>query len=380
MGSFVRCCMIFLVCVFVGASLYAQQSMGEDKDLEETLQKLSSDAAKKYVAPVVSGFGSNLNAGWFHRAPMANMLGFDLEIGVVAMGTLFKDENKRFSASGIFQFDSTQANDLVSNITDPNYTALPPTAKEQARRDLINQLRGKDFTVGISGATIIGDAKDSVRVRFQGGQFTFTDPLGNKQTVNVPSSSVALPVGGLLGDVTFSGKNVVPLVAPQLTIGTFLGSQFTFRYVPDVQLNDEIGKFKYFGFGIQHNPATWFTGEMPFEVSVGYFTQTLSAGDIFEAKATAFGVSLSKRLGWGALNITPYAGYMAEKSNLTFTYNYTLDTQAGKIPQKIVFELEGENKSKITLGLSIKILIVNINADYNIGNFNTLTAGVMFII
>ncbi len=45
-----------------------------------------------------------------------------------------------------------------------------------------------------------------------------------------------------------------------------------------------------------------------------------------------------------------------------------------------VFDLEGENKSRITLGLSVKLLIVNVNVDYNIGTYNSYSAGVMIII
>ena len=82
--------------VLLAVPVLAQQSGEESKDLESTLDRLSRDAAKQYVAPVVTGFGTNLNAGWFHRAPMAKMFDFDLEFGVVAMGTLFKYENKTF--------------------------------------------------------------------------------------------------------------------------------------------------------------------------------------------------------------------------------------------------------------------------------------------
>jgi hypothetical protein len=65
---------------------------------------------------------------------------------------------------------------------------------------------------------------------------------------------------------------------------------------------------------------------------------------------------------------------------MTFTYDYTLDTPTGKIPQKVVFDLEGENKSRLTIGLSVKILLVNVNADYNIGKYNSYSAGIMIII
>lgn len=378
--------LLFFMCLFLVAGAASaqqnqqnQQTSEEEKTLQQVLQVLSSDAAKSYVAPIVSGFGSDLNGGWFHRAPSASVFGFDLEFGIVAMGTIFNDENKRFNSSGVFQFDSSQADFLISKMNDPNYNSLPATQKEQARRDLINQIRGKDFSVAVAGPTVIGDERDSMKVRFQGGQFTIDTPQG-RQTFNVPATSITLPVTGLLGDKKILGKNMVPLATPQLTFGTIMGTQVTFRYLPEIEINSEMGKVKYFGFGIQHNPAVWFTGELPLDVSASYFTQKLEAGSVFEAKTTAFGVNASKRLGWGFFNLTPYVGYMLEKSTLTFTYDYILDTQAGKIPQKIVFELEGENKSRLTLGLSIKVLIVNVNADYNIGKFNSLTAGVMIII
>jgi hypothetical protein len=369
---------IFLLLVSMVA--FAQQTQTNPNDLQGSLEKLSRDAAKQYVGPVVTGFGSDLNAGWFHRAPSAKAFNFDLEFGVVAMGTLFSDENKVFSTSGAFQFTAQQAGALVDKVNDPSYSSLPEPYKSQARTQIINQIIGKDFPVGISGPTIIGSDKDSVKIGFQGGQFTFTDALGGQHTVTVPSNKIALPVTGLLGDKKIMGKNMVPLVAPQLSIGTVFGTQLTFRYLPDYQISSEIGKTKYFGWGIQHNPLVWVPGDVPVDLCASFFSQKINAGTIFEAKTTSFGVNASKRLGWGALNLTPYVGYMIEKSSMTFTYDYTLETPTGKIPQRIVFDLEGENKSRLTLGLSIKVLIVNVNADYNIGTYNSFSAGVMIII
>jgi hypothetical protein len=369
---------IFLLLVSMVA--FAQQTQTNPNDLQGSLEKLSRDAAKQYVGPVVTGFGSDLNAGWFHRAPNAKAFNFDLEFGAVAMGTLFSDENKVFSTSGAFQFTAQQAGALVDKVNDPSYSSLPEPYKSQARTQIINQIIGKDFPVGISGPTIIGSDKDSVKIGFQGGQFTFTDALGGQHTVTVPSNKIALPVTGLLGDKKIMGKNMVPLVAPQLSIGTVFGTQLTFRYLPDYQINSEIGKTKYFGWGIQHNPLVWVPGDVPVDLCASFFSQKINAGTIFEAKTTSFGVNASKRLGWGALNLTPYVGYMIEKSSMTFTYDYTLETPTGKIPQRIVFDLEGENKSRLTLGLSIKVLIVNVNADYNIGTYNSFSAGVMIII
>jgi hypothetical protein len=352
---------------------------GQDKNFEETLRELSKDAGKAYVAPIVSGFGANLNSGWFHRAPRATMFGFDLEFGAVAMGTFFKDEHKKFSTSGIFQFDSSEAAKMTDYIkTDPAFNPYNASQRDALQRAVINAIRGKDFQVGIAGATVIGSKSDTVRASFGGGSFTVTDPnTGLSRTVNVPSSVVALGVGGLTEPG--SESRVFPLAAPQLTIGTFFGSQFTFRYIPTFKVED-FGEVKYFGFGVQHNPGVWFGDILPLELSASFFTQTLEASSVFKSTATAFGVTASKRLGWGFLNLTPYGGFMVESSKMTFSYDYFLDTPTGRQKQTVEFELDGENKTRITAGLSIKVLIVNINADYNWSKYNSASIGVMFII
>jgi len=332
--------------------------------LEETLQKLSESAGKSYVAPIVSGFGANLNGGWFHRSPRAEMINFDLEFGVVAMGTFFSDEHKSFASSGVFRFTTSQAQTLADRSNAPI----------QFRTDVRNAILSQEFSVNFSGPTIAGSKNDSMKVAFPGKSIVIPT-LPGQPTYTLPSQMFVLPVTGLLEDAT-----IFPMVAPQATIGTLLGSQFTFRYLPEMEISEEIGKLKYFGWGVQHNPGVWFgEGWMPFELSASYFTQDLSVGSIFESNGTTFGVNASKRLGWGFLNLTPYVGYMIESSKMMFTYDYLIDTPAGKIPQKVKFELEGENTSRVTVGLSFKLLLVNVNADYNFGTYNSVTAGAMII-
>jgi hypothetical protein len=75
---------------------------------------------------------------------------------------------------------------------------------------------------------------------------------------------------------------------------------------------------------------------------------------------------------------------MFEKSTMSFAYDFMAPNPADQYrPTKVehvTFDLESANKSRLVLGLSFKVLIVNINADYNIGKYNSATAGVMFII
>src|SRR5439155_563530 len=90
---------------------------------------------------------------------------------------------------------------------------------------------------------------------------------------------------------------VLPLMAPQLTIGTILGTQATLRWLPSIELDPKLGKFSYLGFGIQHNPGVWLPFHMPVDVSGGFFTQKLEVGKVFSAQSMAMGVTASKTLG-----------------------------------------------------------------------------------
>jgi hypothetical protein len=320
------------------------------------------------------------------------MFGFDLEFGVVAMGTTFSDASKTFSATGSFKFDNGQATQLVPLSIVPTSVTVSgqnvPLAladRQSIQTQLINQIIGIEFGVGISGPTIIGSAKDSMKIGFTGVSKNaqvnvFVPGVGNQLVtipVNIPAQNVALPVGGLL-----DGVSMVPLAAPQLSIGTIVGTQLTFRYLPEVQIDSKIGKFKYFGWGLQHNPGIWFPNPLPINICASFFTQKLDVGTIFSTTATAYGINISKTFGPGALNITPYAGFMLESSKMTFTYDYDEPVPGTNVKTKntITFDLNGENTSRIILGLSLKLLFLNFNADYNIAKYNSFTGGVMFII
>lgn len=364
---------IFTLAVFLLATSNVFAQDGSD-DLEGTLMQLSEDAAMGYIGPIVSAFGSNLNGGWFRMAPPPIKFGLNLQFGLVGMGTFFPDdlEVRTFSTSGDFRFNQTQSRTIVTNTVG---LILAPQV-EDALVDTISQT---DFTVGMAGATIVGGSgpADTIRISFSGGDITFTNPITLlPQTETVDPYEIDLGVGGLgdfLPDLTF-----LPYAAPQLSVGTILGTRAVFRYVPEISVTEDIGKFSWFGWGVQHNPGVFFPTPLPLDVSISFAKQTIKLGDILEADTTAYGLTVSKKLGVGPISITPYAGYLIEKSTFHFTYDFTLDE--GELWEQnipIDFIMEGENQSRITVGLCLKLLMFNINADYNMGNYNSVTVGVM---
>lgn len=389
--SFSRWMVMFTLAVFlfaVASTTNVQAAQDEEGELEESLKELTESAASAYFGPVVTPFGMNLNGGWFHKAPPAKIFDLDLELGVVGMATFLPDDvDTTFSVTDQnFTFSLSQAELLTEFIfSDPAYSGLPAAVQSAIQQELINQITGQEFTVGISGATIVGLEEDTIKIDFSEETFDVDVP-GYTGSVPVPAQQLDLGFGGLsfLADISF-----IPLAAPQLGFGTVFGTRATIRYIPTVDLSsippfslfleEELGKISYFGLGLQHNPGVFFPTPLPVDVAVAFYTQTLKIGaDFLEVKTTAWGLNASKQLGIGPINITPYAGFMLEKSTIDIAYQYEIEGVG--TPQEIPIKLhfEGENKSRLTLGLSLRLLLFNINADYNIGKYNSYTVGFMF--
>lgn len=381
--SFPTWVVIFVLAVFLFAvnSPATAQNHDEGGEIEETLKQLTQQAASGYLAPIITPIGIDLNGGWFHKAPPAKKFGLSLEFGLVGMLTTIPDDiDRTFSVTDTtFSFGDQQAWDLVTAI------GIGDAAVEQA---LFDQITDQNFTVSIHGPNIMGASDDDIEIDFSGADVTFTDPntlLPRTETLG--AGTWALGVGGLgfLEDLSS-----FPLAAPQLSFGTVLGTRATVRYIPTINLSsipgaslfldEDFGKISYFGFGLQHNPGVFLPTPLPLDVAVAFYTQTFKIGeDFFKVKTTAFGINASKKLGIGPINITPYAGFMLEKSTIDIAYTYEIESLLGS-PQNIDIALhfEGENKSRITLGISVKLLLFNINADYNIGKYNSYTVGLMF--
>ncbi|KAB2881508.1 hypothetical protein F9K33_00180 [bacterium] len=344
----------------------------DNRNLEKFVSSMAGDIAKSYVAPLVSGFGSSLNSGWFHRTPAAKKFGFNLEIGIVGMATPFSKRDKTFSASSTTRLDSTQAAAITSFIyANPAFNGLTAEQLYAIQQQLIQQITASAVGIRATGATAAGSETDSLRLRYAGADVTYLDPRDNQtHTISLSTSGLqaTLPVTGL-------GLPLVGLAAFQITVGTVYGTQFTFRFLPPRKSDKEIGNFNYFGWGFQHNPAIWSEKKLPVDLSIAMFTQTMRQGNFFEMRASAIGFTAGKQYGKRLLNFSPYAGLMFEKSYMKFTYDY-LDA-AGQ-SERISIKLNGENQIRFTVGASMRILIGNLNVDYSFAQFSAYSAGLTF--
>ena len=339
--------LIIGVLLIIAMGLFA----AEDKTLDETLQNFPGDILKEYTRPFVDGFGTNLNSGWFNSAPEDKIFGVNFQLSLVMMGTGFDDADKSFSEN--VTFNLTDA--MIDNLTGAGTLT---TAQKTA-------LKQQGVTAKASGPTIIGSKDESVVIQID--QLVFPDG-----TIIPLTSSYKDTLEGVTG--LFDDVSVLPLVAPQLTLGTVYGTQVSLRYVPKFEITD-VGDFSYFGFGVQHNPKMFLSvmEVVPVDFALSYYGQKMEIGDFVEASTWAFGVNASKQFGLRFFNITPYAGLMAEGSEVNFAYDYVLN-ETTKEKLSVDVDIEGENTFRFTLGSSVRLGVFNIGADYNFASIPSFAA------
>lgn len=368
--------------------LFAQNLPAED--LKNILQGLGQGVAKAYVSPLTNSFGSNITSGWVHRAAPNKFLGIDIELNVIMMATPFNDDNKKFNVGGNFNYvftasDATTIADKFdySSIKapgDPDGTSPETTTlRNQVKNELITQLQGNSLTylIEISGPTVVGKKDEYLNVKFL-PQDLILNVEGQNYTVKVnnPIDQQITSIYGFL-----DGLPMLPFGVPQLTLGTVYGTQVTFRGLPSVKINDDLGDFSYFGFGLNHNIDQWIPAPIPLNISAGFFIQNMKVGDIFKSKATTFGIFASKTFGFAFLSVTPYGNLTFENSTTTVSYNLQVLNPITNNPESIPlsFDLSGGNKTKLALGAAFKLGLINLNFEYGIAKYNTLSAGVGFI-
>ncbi len=327
-------------------------NLSRSQTLEETLSNLSEDAGIAYVGPIISAFGSNMNAGWVNGVPSASILGLDIQIRLIAVGSFFNDDDKTFVTHGEFWFTSDHADDILqASGIDPGNTY------DEIKAEILS----RPWSVDIGGPTIIGSHDEDVKIIFPGAEI---------QGVTIDSTITTL--SGASGFL--DGISVFPTPAIQLNVGSIAGTNVSFRYFPNVNIGD-VGEAGLWGLGILHNIGFWFSNPLPIDIGLGYFYQDLDIGTVFQNKSNMFGIYASKTFGM-IVSFEPYVGLTYETSRTTMQYTYYFDTPIGQQSQSIDVDLDGENSVGLTIGAQLNLPIVSLNVDYKIAKIKTLTAGI----
>jgi hypothetical protein len=298
--------------IFLNNYSYAQGDLGT------VLQKVGKDYAQRYLSPFTTGLGINLNSGFmggfnpggFSKIPVVP----HVYVGAKFCGVLMKNNDKYFNLG--FNTDT-----VIQGVKQTIYWSV------------------------YNAPTVFGNSTPAVA----------------RATINGVTIEKTL-IGGI-NDTKF-----IPLVIPQIGVGTIFGTDVIFRTVPGIKVGD-YGSFKLFGFAIRHNIGAY--AKMPFDIAVQFGYQGFGIKDVNDKKfidATSSFVNLQINKSFPIVSI--YGGAQYESYNVDVNYQYGNTS--------IIFNQKGDNHFRGIAGATISLGPGRFNADMNFGTVFAFTAGLGF--
>ena len=205
------------------------------------------------------------------------------------------------------------------------------------------------------------------------------------------------------------GVNISSLMAavPQFEIGSLYGTEALVRFIPPVEIDKNVGKFAFWGFGLKHSlsqyfPERWFDLAAQVVYQGTNLTNTVGLTESkLEADATIWSgnIHASKEL-WDVVAV--YTGLNYETIDVTSTYSYVLPQEIqialGLLPQPPAPgqpsvptpEQPGDTQTQVsvvnvqntnvkwTIGATAHYANVRISVDYSVSAFNILSAAVSY--
>jgi len=206
-------------------------------------------------------------------------------------------------------------------------------------------------------------------------QTTFQTSDGSESATFFGEKGAAVP--GSAGYVVYPpgiNKTSVPTGIPQIAVST-LGSELMLRFVPTLEIDDvEAGLF---GIGVKHSISQYIP-LLPVDIAVQllYNRVSIESPDL-DMKTTniAFNAHASRSFGL----VTLYGGLQYESSSMDIDYTFTGTGFVGVFPDdKLSLSLDGDNNFRLTLGAALRLAVLVINADVNLGSQTAIVAGLNF--
>jgi len=304
--------------------------------IESSLQQIGVDNARLYSHPLTSGLGGALNSGFYHTAKVHRTGGFDF--GVRAMGAFIPD------------------------VADTFVPILPGSVSfgNQTFQDPYRPVGGG----ALVSPTVLGKG-GGLRLEPQGAFAQALTAAGE----NPGAFDLVLPQG--------FDFPAVPLAVAQVNVGLALGTEALVRFIPTVRVGNDIGAISLFGFGVKHSIDQWIPGPTPLNLALQFGYQTLHAGSYLDARAVQGSLIASRDLGL----LTLYGAGGLEKT--TVDVSYTVRNPAGLpgLPadgQTLSFSDEADGHSRLTVGSTLNLILLNLNVNYSFAHYSVLSADVLF--
>lgn len=333
-----------LLCILgFGAISFGATAQSNLNDLFTAGVEDAEHFANDYLSPVSEAAIYSISNGWYNSADAKPLGGF--EISLIGNMTGFK--NKEDKKAFVLNTEEYQ------------------------------NLHFVDGSTSKAVSTALGDL-EGIRVYVEG-----ETPLGFSAR-----EEFELPTGLASEDFNF-----VPSGYLQASVGLIKGTEVKARFLPKINTDDvELGLY---GFGLQHD----FTKDLPADkllpvaisAVIGYThlygTYDFTDTDVIDGEDQRFDVKVntwvfqavaSTRL--PVINFYGGVGYLTGKSTTDVLGTYIVRSGPFASAQYVdPFSLE-KKASGVTgnIGAKLKLGFFRLNADYNLGEFNTLTVGINF--
>ena len=335
---------------------------GYSQSLEDNLISMANDNAKNYLGSLTTAFGMNMNSGIFHKAKPHKVLGFDFTLSMSMASTS--------DAANTFEFILPSA-----NISVPIMIGIEEYVLDINPDDVYEDGEGDRLASTIFGPR----TSNEIRVDADAAKSSIITQLLNKgatqneidlihdseftQLVQDNFPTLITPEGL---DLPFTAG-----VIPQISIGLPKDIELTFRGFPSVNTPD-YGKVEFLGYGgkIGLNQFIPLPNIVLPDMALGYYAINLKMGDIIKMNNSIAMFQISKSIPF----LTIYGGLGLESSTADLNYSYS--DALNEISTPINFSITGKNTFRTIIGFRLKLAILSINADYNIGEFNTVNAGI----
>lgn len=324
------------------------------QSLEENLGSMLSENAELYLQPLGDAFGAAMNSGWYHRAKVHKMLGFDLS--VKGNFAYVPEENQFFN---FVLSENTMDFDLSSIIS--GYTIDPV------------QLSFSDiyYETDTRTPTFFGPSdEDSLGTLVVGDDHLvslFSNHLLEQLTPQVGAAAAQIIVNGAATEIRSFvseiddlplppgiGLPAVALPMPQFSLGLPIGIELTVRGFPEFEIPD-IGMFSMYGGGVRVNIDQFIPIPLfPLDITAGAFYSQMSVGDIVESTNTAVSLQVGKSLNLLVFGVGVYADAGYEMSTLNIGYD--VDPIFGIDGDRIEFSMDTDPGLRVGAGIHLKII------------------------
>jgi hypothetical protein len=303
--------------------------------VETDIAGLALENAERYVEPITFGLGYAMGGGHFDSASPMRRYGFD--VGVRVAGALPSEASKFFDVL------------LPGSVTYQGNSYPDPYQVRGGNRPTPS-------ATGEGPGVVLEPTPTFAAVLLANGENPEDYALPFPEGADIPA---------------------IPFLVAHGTMGIGWGTEVSLRLIPSVELDEEVGDVSAFGFGVKHSISQWFPGPSPVDLSVWYSRADIKVGDFLDGNANQFGVLVGK--GFGPLNL--FGTGMMRDASVKVSYTVENPDENPALPAdgtEVGFTSSLGSGAVFGVGAGLRLLVMNLSAQYTADEFNTFSVKVGF--